>query len=112
MSCKIKVTSVFLRKLKRLEKKYKSIKSDVLRLGEELRNNPLQGADLGQGVRKVRMAISSKGKGKSGGARVITYNILLSTNDTEIVLLTIYDKSEQESISAAEVAEMLKEEGF
>lgn len=112
MSCRIKVTAGFLRKLKRLEKKYKSIKSDVSKLGEELRDNPFQGADLGQGVRKVRMAITSKGKGKSGGARVITYNVLISACDAEVVLLTIYDKSEQETISASEVAEMLKEEGF
>lgn len=112
MNCRIKVTAGFLRKLKRLEKKYKSIKNDVSKLGEELRDNPFQGVDLGRGVRKIRMAITSKGKGKSGGARVITYNVLLSSSDTEIVLLTIYDKSEQENISAVEVAEMLGEEGF
>lgn len=62
--------------------------------------NPFQGDDLGNGVRKVRMSISSKGKGKSGGARVITFNVIQHEDETiEITLLTIYDKSEISNVT-------------
>ena len=60
--------------------------------------NPLQGVDIGNGVRKVRMAITSKGKGKSSGARVLTLNVLVS-DDADVTLLTIYDKNEIENVS-------------
>lgn len=106
MNCRITVTNDFLRNLKHLAKKYKSIKADIALLGEELCNNPLQGADLGHGIRKVRIAITSKGKGKSGEARVITYNVLVSTSDTEIKLLAIYDKSEKSTITDTEIQEL------
>lgn len=58
------------------------------------------------------MAIQSKGKGKSGGARVITYTIITKIEETEINLLYIYDKSERDSISATEIKELLKQNGF
>lgn len=67
---------------------------------------------MGNGLRKIRMAIQSKGKGKSGGARVITYTIITKIEETEINLLYIYDKSERDSISAAEIKELLKQNGF
>lgn len=59
---------------------------------KDIINNPFLGDDLGSGIRKVRMAIASKGKGKSGGARILTLNLLLDTESMEITLLTIYDK--------------------
>lgn len=89
--------------MKRLAKKYRSMKQDYALLLASLTENPFQGADLGQGLRKVRMAIASKGKGKSGGARVITYNVLVAATDTEVRLLYIYDKSERETITDAEI---------
>lgn len=61
---------------------------------KDIINNPFLGDDLGSGIRKVRMAIASKGKGKSGGARILTLNLLLDTESIEITLLTIYDKGE------------------
>ena len=61
---------------------------------ETLVNNPFLGDDLGSGIRKVRMSIASKGKGKSGGARILTLNLLVDTESMEITLLTIYDKGE------------------
>ena len=70
--------------------------------------NPLEGADLGFGVRKVRMSIKSKGKGKSGGARVITYNVTETEDTIDITLLTIYDKSERSNISDKEINDLLK----
>lgn len=65
-------TAEFKRQIKRLRKKYASLQSDFDELLAELSENPFAGVDLGDGVRKVRMAIKTKGKGKSGGARVIT----------------------------------------
>jgi len=88
----------FLRQLKRLSKKYKSMGADYRTLKENLLQNPLQGDDLGGGVRKVRMAIESKGKGKRGGARVLTLSVLV-TGDANVTLLTIYDKGEIENVS-------------
>lgn len=61
---------------------------------KDIINNPFLGDDLGSSIRKVRMAIASKGKGKSGGARILTLNLLLDTESMEITLLTIYDKGE------------------
>lgn len=112
MSCKISVTPDFLKTLKRLSKHYKSFKDNVAALGVSLQENPLQGTDLGKGLRKVRMAITSKGKGKSGGARVITYTVLLKEVDSELKLLTIYDKSECENISDKELQNILKRNGL
>lgn len=89
----------FKRQLKRLAKKYPSMKDDFKVFLESLSNNPLQGIDLGNNVRKIRFAITSKGKGKSGGARVITYNVLQESEKTAITLLAIYDKSEMTTVT-------------
>ena len=70
---------------------------------KELLQNPEIGTDLGNGFRKIRLAITSKGKGKRGGARVITLNLILSADETEIGLFYIYDKSERISITDAEL---------
>ena len=64
---------------------------------------------MGNGVRKVRMAISAKGKGKSHGARVITHTAIVSVEDGVVTLLAIYDKAEQDSITSKEIEQLLKE---
>lgn len=84
------------------------MRQDFAGLLESLRREPQQGVDLGRGLHKVRMAISSKGKGKSGGARVITLTVLISETDTNIVLLTIYDKSECENLTDKELTDIVK----
>ena len=84
------------------------MRQDFAGLLESLRREPQQGVDLGRGLHKVRMAISSKGKGKSGGARVITLTVLISETDTNIVLLTIYDKSECENLTDKELKDIVK----
>ena len=81
MSYNIRTYPPFDRAIKRLNKRYKSLKADLLKLIAELQENPQMGADLGKGFRKVRMQISAKGKGKSGGARVITYIVRVSEAD-------------------------------
>ena len=112
MNCKVAVLFIFKKEFKRLSKRYRSLLNDVQKLQGELLAKPDLGTDLGNGLRKIRMAIQSKGKGKSGGARVITYTIITKIEETEINLLYIYDKSERDSISAAEIKELLKQNGF
>lgn len=112
MNCNITYSPQFAKELKRLAKKYKSIKQDYAELLNELRNNPLIGTDLGSNLRKIRMAITAKGKGKRGGARVITYTVIFTTEDYDIKLLTIYDKSERENITDKELQLILKENGL
>lgn len=94
--------------LRHLAKKYKSIADDLEVLRDELNQNPYAGADIGGGVRKVRMSIRNKGKGKSGGARVITYLVSAVEENIEISLLTIYDKSERENISDQEIKALIQ----
>ena len=112
MSCKITYTPDFAKALKHLAKKYKSMKDDYAKLLSDLRANPSLGVDLGKSLRKVRMPIASKGKGKSGGARVITYTLILTKMDTEIKLLTIYDKSERENLTNKELLELMIKNGL
>ena len=96
MSYKVKSLKVFERQAKKLIKKYPSLKNEIRDLSNLLKEDPTQGIPLGKNCYKIRVAIKSKGKGKSGGARLIT-NIII---DTETVyLLTIYDKAEKENLS-------------
>ena len=86
----------FAKDLKRLGKKYASIIADVRALQNELLQNPTMGTLIGENRYKIRLQITSKGKGKSGGGRIVTY---LKIQDDEIWLLTMYDKSEMENVS-------------
>ncbi|MGI4804412.1 MAG: type II toxin-antitoxin system RelE/ParE family toxin [Janthinobacterium lividum] len=87
-------------------KKYPSLRNELLELVFELKENPEQGDSIGNNCYKIRLAIASKGKGKSGGARAII-NIVVAEND--VYLLTIYDKSEKENISPKELQDLLKD---
>ena len=98
MKVTISTIEEFDRQARRLAKKYKSLKADLMILQKEIKENPFIGSDLGCGIRKIRLAIASKGKGKSGGARVLTLTVLVS-EDAEVTLLTIYDKNEIENVS-------------
>lgn len=89
-------------------KKYHSLKSDYEVWLENLYKDPLVGDDLGGGVRKIRMAIADKGKGKSGGARVLTLNVLLSEDGLNVTLLTIYDKGEISNVKDEFVKFLIK----
>lgn len=112
MECKITASKSFNKELKRLGKRYASLADDYETLLHDLKQNPALGTDLGRGLRKVRMRISSKGKGKSGGARVITFTVIASVDETTINLLYIYDKSERENISPKEIDALLIANGF
>jgi mRNA-degrading endonuclease RelE of RelBE toxin-antitoxin system len=109
MSYSISFSPTFDRELKRLAKKYPSIKSDLSQLINSLEENPVQGDSLGKDCYKVRMKIASKGKGKSGGSRVITCVKIINE---QIKLLSIYDKSEQEAISDNLLIQLLVESGL
>ena len=109
MKVKVTPSSVFVRKAKQLAKKYPSFVEDLRTFEKSLVANPKQGVDLGRGLRKIRMSISSKGAGKSGGARVIAHEAIVSVEEEIVTLITIYDKSKQESISDSELKKLLKE---
>jgi len=96
----------FDRQLKRLVKKYHSLKKEFIELIESLETNPIQGQSLGNDCYKVRLAVASKRKGKSGGARVIT-NFVVSKKI--VFLISIYDKSEKDSLTDKELQELLKD---
>jgi len=106
MNWKVKVRTLveFKRDLKRLRKKYPSLVGELRELEDELRQNPTMGTPIGGSCYKIRLAIASKGKGKSGGARVITYYYVCGKT---VYLLSIYDKAEQENISEERIAELL-----
>ncbi len=91
--------------VKRLKRKYYSLTSDLNKLIDQLEQNPTLGNAIGPNTYKVRLNITSKGKGKSGGGRVITYCI---TEEQEVWLLSIYDKAEQEDISDREVNRLVE----
>lgn len=107
MNYKMIVKPTFQREAKRMAKHYASFKEDLASLVDELEQNPQLGTDLGHGLRKVRMRISSKGKGKSGGARVITFTVIVSQQDAILNLLCIYDKADHASISLKEIEQLL-----
>lgn len=109
MNCEITVALPFKRSLKRLSKHYKSLKEDYARFLEDLKENPLLGKELGNHLRKIRFTITSKHKGKSGGARVITYSALITPDKVKIVLLDIYDKSEKETMTDKELQKLMAE---
>lgn len=105
MSYSVVAVPKFKKELKKLIKKYPSLKEEFISLVENLENNPEQGKSLGNNCYKIRLAIKSKGKGKSGGARVIT-NIIIE--DEIVYLLSIYDKSDKENLTNKEIRELLK----
>ncbi|WKZ65939.1 MAG: hypothetical protein QY325_14360 [Flavobacteriales bacterium] len=106
MSYKVGVSPTFQKKAKRLVKKYASLKAELLQLVSLLERDPEQGTPIGKRCFKVRLSIKSKGGGKSGGARVITCVIHVHKR---VELLTIYDKSEQGTITARELKVLLDE---
>ncbi len=99
----------FERRAKVLAKKYRSFVDDYNAFLDELECNPFSGTPLGGNTYKHRMAIASKGKGKSGGARVITYNVQQTESDITVTLMSIYDKSEISNVSDTYLRQLVKE---
>ncbi len=106
MSYSIKTITVFEKQTRRLSRKFPSLKNDLSKLVLSLKENPVQGTPLGNNCYKIRLSISSKGKGKSGGSRVITHLVIF---EKQVYLLSIYDKSEKTDLSPGELKFLLKE---
>ena len=106
MSYQVETIEHFERQAKRLNKKFSSLKVEIQKLIESLEKSPFQGSQLTKGFYKIRLAIQSKGKGKRGGARVITHVKIVAET---VYLVSIYDKSEQSDISDAELEWLLSE---
>lgn len=109
MNFEVIATPNFEKKVKKLFKKYPSIKKDLILLGQNLSLNPTLGTPLGNQIFKVRLGISSKGKGKSAGARVITFVKFIHE---KVYLVSIYDKSERENLTKETIQALLQRIGL
>jgi hypothetical protein len=108
MKAKLVPLTPFERNFKRLSKKFKSLISEFESLSKQISENPSLGIAMGGGLFKIRLASQSKGKGKSGGFRVVTYYIDETKEVQTVYLVSIYDKSEEENISKAILEELVK----
>ena len=109
MSYSVKTLVHFDKEVKRIAKKHKGIRSDLAKLIEELESNPTIGTDLGQNIYKIRLAITGTNKGKSGGARVITFVVVINKT---VYLSDIYLKSEHDTIDAGVIVQRMKDNGI
>lgn len=112
MNWMIDFTTEFSKGAKVLKKRYKSFMKDLEDFKDSIIKNPFQGSELVPGIRKVRMIIESKGKGKSGGARVITLTYYVSEAEGKVHFLIIYDKSDADTVDVKVVQEYVAELGF
>lgn len=116
MKTKVSITKSFKKQAKKLLKKYASLRIELMELESILLNNPYHGTKINENIYKIRIAVKSKGKGKSGGLRAITYletEIIfitesLSNSEITVILIAIYDKSETENITSKEITELIK----
>jgi len=104
MSYNIISLPFFDKQLKRLVKKYPSLKKEYIELIRTLEQLPATGTPIGNNCYKIRLAVGSKGRGKAGGARVITFIQLI---DERVYLVSIYDKSEQANISDKDLKDLI-----
>ena len=102
---RVRMSEDFRAAYKRLKKRHRSLQQDFERLLASLLQNPMQGVELDGGVRKVRLAITSKGRGKSGGAWVIVRVRIVAD---ELQLLYIYDKADYENVSDTFLRDVMK----
>ncbi|MES2426104.1 MAG: type II toxin-antitoxin system RelE/ParE family toxin [Bacteroidota bacterium] len=107
MSNTVNPTPEFKRNIKPLAKKYRTLKETIIKLEKDLIENPYLGESYGQGIYKVRIADGSKGKGKSGGFRVIYYHLNKTEEGIAMLLISIFDKSERSTITKQEAVKIL-----
>ncbi|WP_300300752.1 hypothetical protein [uncultured Muribaculum sp.] len=108
MNFDIVPTPDFEKSFKALAKRHRSLRKDILDFSRSLQENPFQGVELSPGIRKIRMAIASKGKGKSGGARVITYTVVATEIEGTVYLMNIYDKSDFSTVDLSILKEIAR----
>lgn len=112
MNYKFEFIPEFKKDLKALSKKYKSLKKDIEKLKEEIIENPNLGVNLGGGLRKIRINITSKNQGKRGGARIITHELVMKIEEEEemsVLFISLYDKSEYDNVDLNIIREIIKE---
>lgn len=100
MAYKVVLSDNFKNEAKKLIKKYPSLKSELLTLVVSLETTPKQGTHLGNDIYKIRLAIASKNKGKSGGARVLSFVKII---ENVVLLFSIYNKGEKDTVTEAEI---------
>ena len=108
MKNSVYTTPEFDKQFKKFKKKFRSLEKEMSDLIELLEKEPEQGTKIGDNLFKIRLACKSKGTGKSGGFRVITFNVEVEVNDNETYLITLYDKSERENIPKNKLHELIK----
>jgi mRNA-degrading endonuclease RelE of RelBE toxin-antitoxin system len=106
MNYSIELSANFKREAKRLIKKYPSLKTELAELFTQLEENPTIGTPLGNDIYKIRLAIASKNKGKSSGARVLSF---VKVTQTTVLLFSIYNKGEVDSLTDKEIKELIKD---
>ena len=104
MNYSVQLSANFKKEAKRLTKKYPSLKKELAELFTELEENPTIGTPLGNDIYKIRLAIASKNKGKSGGARVLSF---VKVTQTAVLLFSIYSKGEVDNLSEKEIKELI-----
>lgn len=107
MSNTVNPTPEFKRNIKSLAKKYKTLKETIIKLEKDLIENPYLGESYGQGIYKIRVSDESKGKGKSGGFRVIYYHLNKTDEGIAMLLISIFDKSGKSTITKQEAIKIL-----
>ena len=112
MKWSVDFTMEFLRMAKPLWKKYRSLMDDLETFKKSLEDNPFQGDVLQPGIRKIRMAIQSKGGGKSKGARIITLTFAVNKDNGKVALLLIYDHNQADTVDRKMVKVVAKELGY
>ncbi|MBK6372080.1 MAG: type II toxin-antitoxin system RelE/ParE family toxin [Saprospiraceae bacterium] len=106
MSYRLELSANFKKEAKRLSKKYPSLKNELAKLFAELEENPTIGKSLGNDIFKIRLAIASKNKGKSGGARVLSF---VKVTQTSVLLFSIYSKGENDNLTDKQIQELIKD---
>lgn len=107
MSFEVSTTPEFESQAKKLNKRHRSFKNDLMEFVISLRENPFQGVELSPGIRKIRMAITSKGRGKSGGARIITYTVVTAEMEGKVYLMNVYEKSDFSTVELSVIKEIV-----
>ena len=92
----IATTPVFDKKIKHYKKRYLSFEKDLLDLASRLKKNPDLGVKYLGLAKKIRLAIKSKNKGKSGGVRVV---FIVLIKKSKLFFLDILDKSDSDAFS-------------
>ena len=105
MSYKIELSANFKKEAKSLTKKFPSLKQELAALFTKLQTNPTMVTPLGNDIYKIRLAIASKNRGKSGGARILSF---VKVTDTTVLLFSIYNKGDVNSLSDKEIQNLIK----